>query len=436
MMTGPARSALLLCAALAGAAAPLAAQPAFRFAEEQARRERYETGGATPLHPELQALLDHHASIIGLGLNTDWLAASHIDAKPMVEAIDYLADCSTTGAIPGAVLYANRVGTPAFPISIGFLMTDPSRVLNEHTTLYELGELTGAVTAVPLTLSAVERGDLELDDTLGELLPEISGAGKDSITVEMLLRHRSGLPRQLPQTPPDLTRAEAIAYLNQVVPDAVPGSQMRISRYNHLLLGLILEQVYATPFQELAQKQVFDRFGMVNTTFSPPAAWRCVIAPGPYQAWRRRMAWGEPTDSITVAFGTSAASGGLVSSADDLANFAAHMLPTVEYPDPLVTTATLALAIAPSPGGCSMGLGYMTGALGEGSFGFDAAEGPGLWMMPDRFAFVVYLSNYWHPSETPRLRRDPRIEVYGHLGEAILPLPQGATLTPADGGGP
>jgi CubicO group peptidase (beta-lactamase class C family) len=436
MMNCPARSALLLCAALAGAAGDLAAQPAFRFADEEPRRERYETGGTVPLPPELQALLDHHASIIGLGLNTDWLLASGIDPKPLVEAIDYLADCTTTGAIPGAILYANRVGTPAFPISIGYLMTDPSRVMNSHTTLYELGELTGAVTAVPLALAAVERGDLRLDDTLGALLPEVAGAGKDTITVEMLLRHRSGLPRRLPQTPPDITRAEAIAYLNQVVPDAAPGSSMRISRYNHLLLGLILEQVYATPFQELAQKQVFDRFGMVNTTFSPPPAWRCVIAAGPYQGERRRMAWGEPTDSITAAFGTSAASGGLVSSADDLAAFAAHMLPTVEYADPLVTTATLVLAASPAPGGCAMGLGYMTGGLGKGSFGFDAAEGPSIWMMPDRYAYVVFLSNYWHPSEVPRLRRDPRIEVFGHIGEAILPLAPGATLTPADRTGP
>ena len=39
----------------------------------------------------------------------------------------------------------------------------------------------------------VERGKLKLDDRLGTLLPEFDNHRKGEITVEQLLRHRSGL---------------------------------------------------------------------------------------------------------------------------------------------------------------------------------------------------------------------------------------------------
>ena len=39
----------------------------------------------------------------------------------------------------------------------------------------------------------IEQGKLKLDDTLGKLLPECDNNGKGAITLDQLLRHRSGL---------------------------------------------------------------------------------------------------------------------------------------------------------------------------------------------------------------------------------------------------
>lgn len=59
----------------------------------------------------------------------------------------------------------------------------------------------GKPMAVLCLLALVERGEVDLDSPVASYWPEFAAAGKDSVTVRMLLGHRAGLPairRQLP----------------------------------------------------------------------------------------------------------------------------------------------------------------------------------------------------------------------------------------------
>src|SRR6185312_14966015 len=60
-------------------------------------------------------------------------------------------------------------------------------------TVFDLASLTKPVATATSVMLLVERKRLRLDDTLGRLLPEFDNHGKGAITVEQLLRHRTGL---------------------------------------------------------------------------------------------------------------------------------------------------------------------------------------------------------------------------------------------------
>lgn len=414
----------------------VSAQPAFTFSEESPKPARYETGGGTPLPPGCQAKLDKNADLVGLGLNTDWIGGAQICVTKYVNIVDRLVAAVREDRVPGCVFYVNRVWGEVFPLPIGNLMTEPTRVRVVYSTAYETGELTGALTAVPLALKAIERGDLRLDQTLGELLPEVAGGGKESITVEDLLRGTAGLPCNIVPPYRLKSREAALRFLNEL-PRVAPSSDdhVPVSRYSHLLLGLILENIYATTFQELAEQEIIGPFGMVNTTFRPPAHWRQTTAPGPYLRWLGRMAWAEPTDELTMALGRSAASGGLITTADDLGLFARNLFPGMSPDGAYLTTQTLALVRTPGRNAKNCGVGYRLNGFGPGSVGFDAREGCSLWIQPDNFTFLVFLSNRNHPIERTDAVADVRNEVFPMILEALEPIPAGVGLTPGTGSG-
>jgi CubicO group peptidase (beta-lactamase class C family) len=414
----------------------VSAQAAFTFSEEAQRPERYETGGATPLPAGCQAKLDKNADMIGLGLNTDWIGGAQISVPKYVDAVDCLVTAVREERVPGCVLFVNRIWGDVFPLPIGNLMTDPTRVRVVYSTAYETGELTGALTAVPLTLRAIERGDLRLDQTLGELLPEVAGGGKEGITIEELLRGTAGLPCHVVPPYRLKSREAAMRFLNEL-PRVSQSSDANVpvSRYSHLLLGLILENIYATTFQELAEQEIFGPFGMVNTTFRPPVHWRQTTAPGPYLRWLGRMAWAEPTDELTMALGRSAASGGLITTADDLGLFARSIFPGMSLDGAYLTTQTLELVMTPAKENKDCGVGYRLNGFGPGSIGFDAREGCSLWIQPSTFTYLVFLSNRNHPIERADAVADVRNEVFPMILGALEPLPAGVGLTPGTGSG-
>lgn len=400
-----------------------AAQEFYRFEKELKPPDRYQTGGALPLLPGLQEVLDRNAALVTLGINTDWLAVSAIRQDRFVEAIGIAADCVRANEFPGAVIYLNRVVGANFPVGVGYLLREPDRVMVQYASRYELGELSGAVGVVPLVLLGIERGELRLEQTLGELAPEVAGGGKAAITLEQLLRHRSGLPRKVNLPTPLPSRTEAVEILNNLRPVSSPGTATQFSRYNHLLLGIVLEHRYALPVTRLAEEELFQPFGMMNTTYRLPATWRAETAAGPIVNWRGHMAWGETTDALTAAFGESGGSGNLVSSADDLADFSSRLLGTGVLLEPLLTTATLAMIRVPNEDSERFGLGFGLGGFGAGSVGLDAAEGCSLWMLPEENAFLIFLSNFDHPKPPPMGARDPRTLLFPKLREALAEFP-------------
>ncbi len=407
--------------------------------------ESYLVGGSEPLSAELQAKLDRHHDLIRLGINTDWLKSSKVDQVKFIEAITKTAEAVSTGVMPGAVIYVDRLDRSMMPIAVGHLMTDPELRKNSYDTLYHIGDLTGPLVTVPLTYMALVEQKISLEDTLDKILPEYACPEKGEISVEMLLRHSSGLPSVCVY--PDEVRCpkDLKKFLQMQPPAVMPCQRVQPSVLNMALLGKILEKVYDKPLSELATEKLHRPIGMVQSTMTLPVTWRAHTAPGAYSNFLGRLAWGEPDDQLGALLTPNAGHTGLITTADDLATMARVLLflksqsgnaesevsqvseksllgddsPTGQI---MSLTSVLNQMLTPdnsTKGGDTMGLGFKLGKFGEGSFGWDSQTGSSFWILPEENAFIIFLSNMDHPDGKPNRGVTSRQEILNLLAEAL-----------------
>ncbi len=158
------------------------------------------------------------------------------------------------GALQHQAAFGNRVaGEPTEP-------TDRFRIASISKTIL-------AITALEL----VEDGVLSLDDPVGARLAaglDVGGPSgvSASITLRHLLTHRSGFPqfenlffRNEVGSCADAARAGFSRSLQ-----SVPGTSFQYSNLNYCVIGLLIEQVTGTPYDQVVAEQVLDPLGITE----------------------------------------------------------------------------------------------------------------------------------------------------------------------------
>ena len=176
---------------------------------------------------------------------------------------------------PGVYGLVTQDGRISFEGAVGVADLDRPRPISA-TDCYRIGSITKTyVTA--LVLQLVADGALGLDDTVEHRLPGLvpdSGA----ITVEMLLRLRSGLPdytKALYGDPPtDLSALDRYWSPAQLVAAALtssdrlsPDTQYRYCNTDYILLGMLIEQATGQRVDALLWQRIVKPLGLNDTTF-------------------------------------------------------------------------------------------------------------------------------------------------------------------------
>lgn len=124
---------------------------------------------------------------------------------------------------------------------------------------------TGKGLATILALNAVERGEIDLDAPVANVWPEFAAAGKDGVTLRMLLTHQAGLPAIRQRLQPDdkydwdymcrLLAAEA--------PFWTPGSGhgYHVNTFG-FLVGETLHRATGLPIGRLLQERLAEPLGV------------------------------------------------------------------------------------------------------------------------------------------------------------------------------
>jgi CubicO group peptidase (beta-lactamase class C family) len=110
----------------------------------------------------------------------------------MHPAFAVVRDHLKTHPIPGATAAVGRIDNLEFDaVGRRWHTADAPPLLLE--TVFDLASLTKVLVTVPLLLRLIERGHLDPDAPLSELLPEVKGLPLASATVWQLAGHTAGL---------------------------------------------------------------------------------------------------------------------------------------------------------------------------------------------------------------------------------------------------
>jgi uncharacterized protein YbbC (DUF1343 family)/CubicO group peptidase (beta-lactamase class C family) len=338
-----------------------------------------------------------------------------MDADRLRTGIDEaLRHAVEEGEIPGAVALVARQGKVVYRKAIGRRAVIPESEPMTTDTIFDLASLTKPVATATSVLGLVESGDVRLDDRLGRVLPEFDNHGKGRITIEQLLRHRSGLIADNPLSDYADGPEKAWERLANLELTATPGERFIYSDVNYIILGKVVERRSGRPLPEFARERVFEPLGMLDTRFwpcddAPPAEIRARIAPTEPDE-DGAMLRGVVHDPRARALGGYAGHAGLFGTADDLAVFAQTLLDGGAGPDGARVVSPLGVRLLTTPGdtprGQRRGLGWdietgyssPRGALfGPLSFGHTGFTGTSLWIDPETRTIVVLLTSRLHP---------------------------------------
>lgn len=329
-------------------------------------------------------------------------------------------------AFPAASVEVGRKAGPLWRRAFGTLTYDASSPETTGDTVFDLASLTKVISTTTLVMRALDAGRLDLDEPVRARLPEWRGEDRAAVTIRDLLTHASGLPAYLPFFRDHTGRAEFEPAICHVPLEYAPRTQAIYSDLGFMLLGFLLEDLYAGPSRGEGR---FDRsatlasqFGTVASfvtaeplTFNPPRAWRPHTAPTELDPWRGRHLVGEVHDENAWALGGAAGHAGLFGSSGAVGAFARAALHTIAGEPALARPETFrAFLQRTDVPGSSRALGWDTmlptsscgTRLSATAIGHTGFTGTSLWIDWERDLYVVLLTNRVHPTrENDRIRR-------------------------------
>lgn len=311
----------------------------------------------------------------------------------------------TEGRLPGGVVWVEH-GTEHYEKAIGERAVEPKREAMTSDTIFDAASLTKVIATTMCVMKLMEQGKVEVDAPVARYLPEFVGANKERVTVRQLLTHTSGNKPGL-ATGGLASYEDGIARAGQNPLGDAPGTLIRYSDINFILLGEIVHRVSGKTLDEYAAAEVFRPLGMKDTGFRPAAELRPRIAPTTRGSER-----GVVHDPTARKMGGVAGHAGLFTTAGDLARFARMLLAGGELDGvrvlkaetvKLMTSVQTPETIAGRRGfGWDIDTGY-SGPRGKwfplGSYGHTGWTGTSLWIDPFSQSFIIFLSNRNHPTE-------------------------------------
>jgi CubicO group peptidase (beta-lactamase class C family) len=171
-------------------------------------------------------------------------------------------------AFSGVVLVA-RGGAVAYQRAAGLANRETGAPMRPDTKL-QTASVTKLYTQIAIQ-QLVQAGKVRLSDTVGTFLPEYPNAVvRARVTVEQLLRHRSGVGSFFNET--YLARLASVRtvrdYLTLFQDDSLlfePGSSEAYSNGGYVLLGAIIERASGRSYHDYLREHIFRPAGMTET---------------------------------------------------------------------------------------------------------------------------------------------------------------------------
>ncbi|AZJ35434.1 serine hydrolase [Tenacibaculum singaporense] len=146
------------------------------------------------------------------------------------------------------------------------------KVKNNTKTKFSYASIGKSFTAVAI-FQLIQEGKLSLQDNIGKYLPNYANkVARDSVTIELLLKHRSGLPNYfhsekfLNTSKEQFRTMESLTNLYENEPlEFKPNQQFAYRNTNYIILGRIIEAITKIPYEKYIEEHIFSIANMKNT---------------------------------------------------------------------------------------------------------------------------------------------------------------------------
>lgn len=377
------------------------------------------------VYASLLLLVSFTAQAFAVNLPTAQPAAVGMSAARLAE-IDKVVEQSIAGReLPGAVVLVARRGRVVWRKAYGARATTPAREAMTADTIFDVASFTKIVATATSIMILIERGQVRLSDPVTLYIPELKGEGRERITIEMLLTHRSGFAADFDLGERWMGYEEALKRLYREPLRSAPDTRFIYSDLGYIALGEVVRRTSGMTLDEFARKNIFEPLKMRDTGFRLRGELKGRVAPtetrratlnylggsaegfGPEQDYLLR---GEVHDPTAFRMAGVAGHAGLFSTVDDLAVYCQMILNGGEYGGARILSpmgvAAMTRPRAITDEGDARGLGWdMTSSFAvnrgdifpPGSFGHTGFTGTSMWVDPSSETFVLFMSSRLHP---------------------------------------
>ncbi len=367
------------------------------------------------------------------------VAAPSDQTSQFASAYQVLREAIASHAFPGCAFGVLANGQVLLQDALGRFTYEEDAQAVAAQTIFDVASLTKVVSTTAAAMLLHQRGLLDLDLPLGELLPgfvvgRTAGEQVRRVTIRHLLAHNSGLPGYVEFFRTVSTPAALFRACLELPLEAVPGERAEYSDPGFILLGKALEVVTREYLAVWARKEIFEPLHLRDTLFCPPAGLKHLIPPTEEDStFRHRRIQGEVQDEHAFLLKGAAGHAGLFSNVTDLLLFADEILkpfrPAKQSENSFLFQKNTIEQFAErqGPPGSSRALGWDTpsGDSSAGkhfsphSIGHLGFSGCSLWIDLDATIAVVLLTNRTWPDRQSQLIREVRPAFHNAVRESI-----------------
>jgi CubicO group peptidase (beta-lactamase class C family) len=345
-------------------------------------------------------------------------------------ALNVLFQAVGRRAFPGAAFAALLHNNVVLQGAVGRLTYDETSDDVTLSTIFDVASLTKVVATTSMAMLLHQRGQLNLQQPVVDVLPEFRGQDKrrEQVTIKMLLAHSSGLPAYVKFFEMAAGRAELLRLALQVPLETEPLTRSVYSDIGFIILGEMLEKIAGESLDYFCRREVFLPLDMNSTAFNPPPHMRVQIPPTRDEHdFRVRVIQGEVHDENAAVMGGVSGHAGLFSNTGDLMRFARAILeakPEIFSRDTIEVFTTRQLI----PKGTSRALGWDTPSqpsqsgkhFSAHSFGHLGYTGTSLWIDAEHDLAIALLTNRTWPDNKSELIKQIRPEFHDALLQELL----------------
>lgn len=338
-----------------------------------------------------------------------------------------LARRIAAGDFPSAVYVVAEHGRGVFADAVGDAAREPEKRPATLDTIYDLASMTKPLVTGLLCARLVEQDALNIDDRVGDYLPEFNREDKREITVKHLLAHTSGLPAWRPIYLLAKDKEDALAAIAEQALEYPTGERVVYSDLGFIALGFLLQRVSGRSLPELAQHEIFEPLKLEYTFFNPSAAMRTGVAAcetgnayerdmcerdfagQTYAGWRSGIIWGEVHDGNAHFLGGAAGHAGLFSNASETLRITNQFIGGLSQ---LLNAETCKLFRQNFTEGLNEARSFAWqlgatkdstagGSLAPDAFGHTGFTGTSCWIDAERQRVFILLTNRTHARQLP-----------------------------------